>query len=428
MSGNEFAYPSQFKVSEISIDGEDVTALFLTLEVFENIFIPAVSGSFQFMDVDGAGFVEDNKIEFNEPFKFSIEATNGEKITFDGHLNGLATEGTSGEKKIYTVDFTTEHMRTNEKTFISQKYDLSPGEVVSEMIQKVEGTLESDASGSQGEKLEFVATRWKPFKVINYVLQRGVSGDSEATKTETGEPKEEEAKGSTGFLCWQTIGEGNPYRFCSVKEMLDGAFDEHTEFENKLMNRSLSMEECNKAILQYDFKEMGDIQTKMKSGAFFNKTISFDMDTGEYKEFIFDGTKESELMTEKQKEIVDAFTRILYKPFQNDKFSKDCQKAPDNTGDQSRKALSQNTSQQNSFNDQTGEVTMYAQFQMHAGDIIDLKINKVKAPESDGRQNQKHSGKYVIKQVGHHFTAENMAYTKIKTIRSTNQVDRSSAK
>ena len=105
MSGNEFAYPSQFKVSEISIDGKDVTALFLTLEVFENIFIPAVSGSFQFMDVDGAGFVEDNKIEFNEPFKFSIEATNGEKISFDGHLNGLATEGTSGEKKIYTVDF-----------------------------------------------------------------------------------------------------------------------------------------------------------------------------------------------------------------------------------------------------------------------------------------------------------------------------------
>ena len=90
-------------------------------------------------------------------------------------------------------------MRKNEKTFISQKYELSPGEVVSEMIQKIEGTLESDASGSQGEKLEFVATRWKPFKVINYVLQRGVSGDSEATKTETGEPKEEEAKGSTGF-------------------------------------------------------------------------------------------------------------------------------------------------------------------------------------------------------------------------------------
>ena len=71
---SNFGFPTQYRMKELMIDGEDISALFANLEIFENIFIPAVSGSVTFLDLDGAGFVEEYEIEFNEPFSFSIEA------------------------------------------------------------------------------------------------------------------------------------------------------------------------------------------------------------------------------------------------------------------------------------------------------------------------------------------------------------------
>ena len=421
---SNFGFPTQYRIKEITIDGEDITGLFMYMEIFENIFIPAVSGMISFMDIDGAGFVEEYEIEFNEPFSFSIEAGTGDEIKFDGVLNGLNNEVTQNGKKIYSADFTTKEMRTNEKTFISHKYEDNPQNVVMDMIEKIEGKL--NTTGTAGDPMIFNASRWKPFKVINYALQNGCSGDSSATKKEDGQPTEEKAEGTTGFLCWQTIGEKNEYRFCSVDELLDGAFETHDEYRVQLMNRSIPMDEAKKCIVDYDFNEMGDIQTKMKSGAFHSLNISFDMDTGEYKEYIYDG-REGDTMTEKQKEIVDAPTRILFKPFQNDKFAKDCQSAEPDTGDQSRKTLAQNNARQNTFNDQTGHLTLYPNYEIKAGDIIDIKINKVKSADGDGGHNQKHSGKYVIKQVAHFFQTDNKAYTRLTTLRATQEVDRASA-
>ena len=38
------------------------------------------------------------------------------------------------------------------------------------------------------------------------------------------------------------------------------------------------------SVISYDFEEMGDMQTKMRAGAFRSVNISFDMDKGLYKE------------------------------------------------------------------------------------------------------------------------------------------------
>ena len=55
-----------------------------------------------------------------------------------------------------------------------------------------------------------------------------------------------------------------------------------------------------------------------------------------------------------------------------------------------------------------------------AGDVFEAKIPKVN-PDQNGGYNEKHSGNYVIKQVGHHLFSDGAAYTKVKTVRSTIQ-------
>jgi hypothetical protein len=225
------------------------------------------------------------------------------------------------------------------------------------------------------------------------------------------------------------IGSGsNKYRITTVDKLIKGAFDTHDTYNFELGMRGGDTEQDMQKIVEYDFSEMGDIQTKMKSGAFRNIVVSFDMDTGLYKEYEFDGSKEENLMTDKQKEIVKKPTRIMCKPYTNELFGNSCQKEADNTGDQSREYLAQGISRQNTFNDQTGYVTLYPQFEVHAGDIIQLKINKVQSPDTKGtNENEKHSGKYVVKQIGHHFSVDGRAYSKVTTIRSSIQADKQTA-
>lgn len=423
----DFTFPTQFKIENISIDGEDIMGLFQSLEIYQNIFIPIITGSIIFTDTDGAGFVEEKQIEFNEPFKFSITSAEEERIVFDGHLNGVSNEIGDKGVKIYKVDFTSEEMRTNDQTFITKKLKDTPANVVKEMIKEIGGTVK--VSGDQGQKMEFVSGRWKPLHVINHVLKTGASTKAKATNKKTGKPTEEKAEGSSGFLCWQINKNGNnEYRFCSTDELLKGSFDEHGPYEMKLAQRGEPISKTMKTIVEYNFSQLGDIQTKMRSGAFKSTIVSFDMDTGSYKEYEYDGSKEEDIMTEKQKEIVKEPTRVLMKPFTNDKFSKDCKVTKNDTGDQSRLSLGQSISRQNTFNDQTGTFTLYPQLKICAGDIIEIKINKVKSPDGKGSgEDRKHSGKYVVKQIGHHFGSDGRGYSKITTIRSSTQIDKSSS-
>ena len=67
--------PQQFKMKEVMIDGEDVIGIYQSIEIFENIYLSAVTGSITILDTDGGGFIEKQKIEFNEDFSFSASGS-----------------------------------------------------------------------------------------------------------------------------------------------------------------------------------------------------------------------------------------------------------------------------------------------------------------------------------------------------------------
>ena len=114
----------------------------------------------------------------------------------------------------------------------------------------------------------------------------------------------------------------------------------------------------------------------------------------------------------------------MFAPYMNESFQKGCQKGQPNNNDQSRDYLAQNNASQNAFNDQSGTITIYNTFKIHAGDTIDVQMNKVKSGESDGMKHQKHSGKYVVKQVCHLLNSGGEeGYTQLTLLRSTNSED-----
>jgi hypothetical protein len=424
MTESNFGGPTQFEITEIKIDDQDVIGLFFSISIFENLYSPVITGNIILVDSDGAKFIEEQRIEFIEDIEFSFKNANGDTLKFKGVLNGLRNEVVQNALKFYTIDFSSEAVRKNEQTFMTGAFkDTKPGDIVSKMAEKLGGNLEG--STTSGIPMNYISSRRRPVDVIKYVLTHGLSDKTEASEQEGN--KSEEAKGTTGFMFWETL---DGFKFDTVDNIVSGKVGtEHTNYNLQLVNNEVGMKELMKTIIECNFKQIGDFQTKLRSGAFGAVNISFDMDSGEYKEYKY---YNEENMTDKQKKalpIQEAVTRYFSKPISNQKFMapNQCTASQPSTGDQSRKYLNQNAGRQNTFSDQSGEFTLYPQFDFRAGDPFECKVSKVKDEKSEGGYDKKHSGRYIIQQVGHHLFRDGRAYTKIKTIRSTIQQDDSSS-
>ena len=416
MSSN-FSLPTQFEINAIKIDGEDVIGLFQSISIFENIYSPVITGSIVLMDSDFADFIQQYEIEGNEEIEFEFTNALDEILEFKGILNGLRNKASKNQRTLYTFDFTSDQVRINEGIFITNKFDSkSPEEIVKDMIKQLEG--KEDKVQGKGKPMTFIGSRRRPTKVIEHVLTHGVAeGKSKPSNTEKGKSRDEETKGTTGFLCWQTL---DGYRFSSIDEVLEGTAGEDAGTKtHQVQNKSLDMQTVMESIIDYDFKMIGDTQTKQRSGAFKNTVVSMDLDKGLYKEYTYEDEKN---LTEKQKKINKSSTRIMVRPYMNEHFEDSCTIASKDTWDQSRQFLAQNQVRQNTFADQFGNFVFPPRFEVRAGDVFEAKIPKVQS-EGEAGYNEKHSGRYVISQVGHHMLSDGRAYTKVQTIRSTIQQD-----
>ena len=422
MTNSNFGNPTQYQTQSVEIDGVSVTGLFMAISIYENIFSPVITGNITIFDTDGSRFVEDNEIEFIEDIKFSFKNANDDVLEFEGVLNGLTNKIIKDSKKIYNIDFTSKAVRKNEATFISKAYrDKRPEEIVREMMGKL-GSQEDRFEGF-GLPMTFNASRKRPTEVIKYVLTHAVtSGQDSPSTQETEGSQDGETKGTTGFLFWETL---DGHRFVDIQSLRkgEGGGNDAGEFRYQLQNKSLSMEDAMIGVIDYDFKRIGDFQSKLRSGAFKNKVITFDVDTGQYVEFDYNDDKN---MTEKQKKALeeagDTPTRVMTRLFSNEKGENSCEKAQKEKHDQSKQYLAQNQVSQNTFDDQCGSFTLPPQFTVRAGDSMKVRIPKVESEKGRGID-EKHSGKYIIRQVGHHIFADGRAYTKLTTIRSTVQQD-----
>lgn len=411
---SNFSLSTQFRIDKIEIDDLDVIGLFQSISIYENIYSPVITGSIVLLDTDNADFITNNDIEGNEEISFEFTNANDEQLTFTGVLNGLRNKANKNQRTLYTFDFTSYEVRKNEGQFITKRFKEDPKTIIEQMITKLGGKI--NKVEGEGKPMNFLGTRKRPTDIIKNVLTHGVTTDTKASYTEKGKSQKEKNSGTTGFLCWQTL---DGYRFNSIDKILKGEGGEEVgSFTHGLQNHGKTLKDGMNSIIDYDFTQIGDVQSKMRSGAFKNVNISMDLETGLYKEFVYDDTKN---MTDKMKKIVgDLPTRYFCRPFSSELFGNDTSKSGKDEWDQSRQYLSQNAVRQNTFADQFGNFTLPPRFDVKAGDVFEAKIPKVN-PDQNGGYNEKHSGNYVIKQVGHHLFSDGAAYTKVKTVRSTIQ-------
>ena len=376
------------------------------------------------LDSDYADFMANNNIQGIENIEFEFTSCKDESLYFKGKLNGIRNKTAAQQRIGYTFDFTSDQVRKNEGTFVTERYkNLAPEDVCRDIIEeKLEGEIDDEFFNGAGLPMNFLGSRKRPTDIIKYVITHGVTQNSEVIESEDGSQRKGEVKGTTGYLCWQTLEEGGRYRMASVDDIKGGKGGKDSgEFISQTEQNELTLEASAQSIITYEFKELGDFQARLRSGAFKSKNIFMDLDKGVYTE---DKMEAEEMMTDKQKEALKESgaveTRTNVNVVQSQLYEPGCEGAQPDQWDQTKRNSSQNQVNQNTFDDQTGQLTLSPQFEMRAGDTITVKIPKV-VSEGEGGYEEKTTGRYICKQVAHHMHSNGAAYTKVGTVRTTIQ-------
>ena len=230
------------------------------------------------------------------------------------------------------------------------------------------------------------------------------------------------AKGAGGFIFTETL---KGYRFGSIVEFIDGNLseDEKKRFRLSLERDNATMEDKRNAILSYNIVQSNDTQTQQRAGSYKSMMVSFDIDSGEYKEIVW----ESEAATEKQKRTSTEPTRTFSRVYCNEKYSNDCAMTGPN-GDHSRLSIQQSVGTVNYSTDIVCQFVFPIRTDVSVGDKIDTKIFLASA-ERTGELDKKFSGDWVVSAVGHTFSVLNQgAHTRVTCVRPGNvQSDRQSS-
>lgn len=423
MADNNIQYPTQFSIGDITIEGKSVVGLFESIEIFENIGLAGVTGTITLVDTDGAegeeSFFEANDIQFCEPIEFNF--TNGldQTLEFKGKLNNLKSEYYQTPRRIYTIDFVSKAVHKNEMIFVHKKFnDQSPNNIIIDMVELLESNL---SVLTDGNNMTFLGSNRKPFQIAKYVVNHAVTQESEVTNDE--ENPEQKASGSCGFLFWETV---DGFRFCPIDELLKeetAGFTEWPDFITTLSNKNAPIEETMKHIMESEFPKISDYHAKLRSGELKQTQVSFDANTGQYRKVSYEGDKTA---SKKLLDCCDGPTRTTVTIKNNEKSSNECDRTPDGKDDQSENSLTQTIAKQNSFNHAIGRLTLAPHFEMRAGDVIDIQVNKTNSKDCIGKSDEKKSGKYVLKQVSHHIFSKGEAYTKVTIVRDEKKFEEKS--
>lgn len=414
----EFSFPTQYVFEEANIEGveESIQGLIQSLHIFENIYYGGITGHVVIADGDSAGLIKNSNLEFVEGFTFKCKNSLDEVLEFDGYFNGLRNEQTNQRKKLYTIDFVSKSVRRNNcSQRITKSYS---GDTPSDIADEMTKILESEVigAGKTGEGIFMTGGNRTPLDVMKFVCNNGVATE-EAKLSDNKNSTEQEVTGSSGFFYWETL---DGHRFASIKEVSEGkSFNEFPDYYLRMGRTSKSMDDMMNSVLDYEFPKISDFQNKLESGALKSRLTSLDMDTGKYSEVIYTAT---DGMTEKQKELALSCDpqRVFNRVYMNEDRNNSCEKAKPNEFDKSRKSLQLNSSAQHTFSDQHGKFTLPPRYSMRAGDLFEVKIASTTL-ENMTEFEEKHSGKYIIKQVAHHMYINGQSYTKISTIRNNKQ-------
>jgi hypothetical protein len=412
-----------------SLDGEkqlDITNSILFIDYFEDILSPCItmiiqvknsSSLFNILPIRGGERVAISVTTFFGEFELDEEYA-----MYVYKVAGITQTTTSESFTLYLVS---REGLTNETSRCQKKYTGNIKNTVEDILSNVLSTEKFEASNIEQtlNNYSFIGNQKKPFHILTWLGPKAIPTTSSRTGGTPGDTTDGEARGIAGFLFYENK-EG--FNFKSVDSLVSGTSSSSSSdstqiqkyFYTEINESSRAVNEFK--ILNYSFDKNIDLMKALRVGMYANRTYFYDLYQNKldvYGYFLKDqinnklGTDDSIAVSD---EFGSSISRIMFRTADTGVL--------DNQGVSTQSGrdvadMAKSFSRYNILFTQALNMVIPCNVTLKAGDIIEVEVPRTE--RTDNKQSdEQQSGKYLIKELRHHFEPAQML-TSLKLVRDS---------
>ncbi len=407
-------------VSKLTINGNsggksvDLRGGFVQLTYTESIMSDTITAKFTFIDsgasIDGKSVRDGLPLVKEERVELEMEDNSKNKIAVTLYVNDFNPIANKTQKSMLTLDLVSKEFIMNEKVRVKERYDGKPSDHIQKIVTDV---LESDKSidiEQTVNNLNFIPNNKKPFYIISNLCKKSVSSENQTL-------------GSTAGYFFYETSEG--FFFKSIDGLLDQEPKAKTIYNETPDTGAGNVPEGKDfKTMQYNKKDNGSVQEKMKMGALTTRQVIFDPFTcyyevinpktddteGSLKTAGRDGLPLSKTLRNPEFDKTgknEDYTRTTYRLLDKGTLpTGDSKQQIDKSGEENFKGAdieNQSIMRYNQFFSSQADIVIPGNFALHAGDMIHLDVPGLSDKKTENPDDQD-GGLYIITDICHTIT------------------------
>ena len=413
-------------VTIASLDGTkriDITNSILGIDYYEDILSPCITMTIDLMNAysifNGLPIRGGESVAMEIETVFGNFRLDGEKAMFVTKLSGLDAQRKS---ESFTLHLTSKEALQNETVRCCEKYNnANINTHVENILKKVLQTTKIGKIEQTSNTYSFIGNNKKPFHILTWLGPKSISAHSKSGNSG------KEAKGTSGFLFYENI---DGFNFRSIDSLVSNTQIQNSSSDKENIPKytfdgigAIQANDLNNnfKILNYNYEKNIDLMKSLRVGMYVNKTYFYNMYTQEldiYKYRLKDelgdktlGGNESIAISE---QFGDSITRILVRASDHgilDSKGTFAQSGRDNAD------MSKSFSRYNLLFTQALNINIPCNVKLKAGDIIYAQFPQMESAQT-GEVDKEQSGNYLIKELRHHFSPNEML-TSLRLVRDS---------
>ena len=409
-----------YKSSTIfNLDGEgfDIKKI-LEFDYYEDVLKQAVTAKMKISS--SFSYVNQLPIRGGEKVELNILTSFGETV-FEGdtalYVYKVSDHKTSRMVEECVLHLTTLESFSNQSTRCQKKYNFSGiGEHVEDILKNTLQTKKDFKIEPTANSYTFIGNSKKPFYTLTWLGSKAISQVAEKSGV-SGEGKYAENKGTAGFLFYENY---DGYHFRSIDSLVantqvqDGKSDLEPKFEYSFKGKVIEAANIknNITIIDYSLRKNIDLRGALRVGMYCNQFYYYNTQSNEVslynyklKEEIKNATKlGNEESITVNSEFADVPTRSMFRTSDHGTLNPSgalTESQSDSGGDA---ILAKSVSRINLLFTQALNILVPLNVRLKVGDLIYCEFPKIEGGQSTEVDDQM-SGNYVIREVHHHFVA-----------------------
>jgi len=413
-------------VTIASLDGTkriDITNSILGIDYYEDILSPCITMTIDLMNAysifNGLPIRGGESVAMEIETVFGNFRLDGEKAMFVTKLSGLDAQRKS---ESFTLHLTSKEALQNETVRCCKKYNnANINTHVEDILKKVLQTTKIGKIEQTSNTYSFIGNNKKPFHILTWLGPKSISAHSKSGNSG------KEAKGTSGFLFYENI---DGFNFRSIDSLVSNTQIQNSSSDKENIPKytfdgigAIQANDLNNnfKILNYNYEKNIDLMKSLRVGMYVNKTYFYNMYTQEldiYKYRLKDelgdktlGGNESIAISE---QFGDSITRILVRASDHgilDSKGTFAQSGRDNAD------MAKSFSRYNLLFTQALNMNVPCNINLKAGDIIYAQFPQMESAQT-GEVDKEQSGNYLIKELRHHFSPNEML-TSLRLVRDS---------